>query len=98
MDSSNCYKLIFTRKFVKEIDKIYEYIVDKLYSKNSANRLLLQINNNIKLITIFLKAYSKIKNEYRKLIVKNYIIIFKVCEKRKEVHVVHIFYSKSNYI
>lgn len=43
-----------------------------------------------------LKQYKEI--EIRLLIVKNYIIIYQIDSKIKRVHVLHIFYSKRNYL
>lgn len=48
---------------------------------------------------MFPKSHQRIQNtRYRRILVKNYIIIYRTNEKRKEVYIVHIFYSKSNYL
>ena len=52
----------------------------------------------IRILNIFPYAYkiiAKSKNfEYRKLIIKNYIIIYKINLKEKEVNILHIYNQK----
>ena len=44
------------------------------------------------------KLLKKNKNfEYRKLIIKNYIIIYKINLKEKEINILHIYNQKINY-
>ena len=44
------------------------------------------------------ELYKKEENfEYRKFIVKNYIIIYKINLKEKEIKVLHIYNQKLNY-
>lgn len=99
MDIKNRYKLIFTKRFLKELRQEYKYISRNLYSKSGAIKLMNKIENCLFQITLFPRAFSKIINiQYRKAIVKKYIIIYKIHEKKKEVQIVHIFNSRSNYV
>ena len=56
------------------------------------------IKEKIKTLNIFPFAYKlilKTKNfEYRKFIIKNYIIIYKINIKEKEVNILHIYNQK----
>jgi len=80
---------------------IYEYIYDNLKEKKIADKLLKSIDNKIKVLEIFPFAhelYKKEENfEYQKLIVKNYIIIYKINLKEKEIFISHIYNQKFNY-
>lgn len=104
MNINDSYHVIFTMQAMEELQEIYLYISRKLYAKVVANNLMKEINNKIMNLSIFPKLYSELKiskskdNTYHKFIVKNYIIIYKVNDKKREVHVVHIFYARSNYI
>ena len=40
--------------------------------------------------------YKKLKKEYRKIIVKNYIILYTIDENNKVVYISHIYYGKRN--
>lgn len=99
MDIKNRYKLIFTKRFLKELRKLYKYTSKSTYSKYGIINLMNKIDDCLMQITIFPKAFSKIINtQYRKAVAKNYIIVYKIHEKKKEVRMVHIFNSRSNYI
>lgn len=80
---------------------IYEYISENLNEKKIANKLLRLIDKKIKLLEVFPLAYKLYKKEenfeYRKLIVKNYIIIYKINLKQKEIFISHIYNQKFNY-
>ncbi|MBQ2836025.1 MAG: type II toxin-antitoxin system RelE/ParE family toxin [Clostridia bacterium] len=66
-----------------------------------ANKFLKAIDNKIKILETFPFAYELYKKEenfeYRKLIVKNYIIIYKINLKDKKIKVLHIYNQKFNY-
>lgn len=60
--------------------------------------------NNI----IFLEEYpkmfakiekkSKLKRQYRRIVVNHYIILYTIDEDEKTVYIAHIYYSRTNYI
>lgn len=87
--------------FKKELRNIYEYITDELKSEKIAIKLIKTISNKIKILEVFpfaYKLYKKEENfEYRKFIVKNYIIIYKINLKEKEIRILHIYNQKLNY-
>jgi len=80
---------------------IYEYIYENLKETKIANKFLKTIDNKIKILEMFpfaYKLYKKEENfEYRKFIVKNYIIIYKINLKEKEIFISHIYNQKLNY-
>ena len=101
MDINNEYEVIFTKQAHKEIKEIYRYISKALFAENSAWKLMRALNSKISNIRIFPKMYRKIEiqnKEYRRLVVRSYIIIYRVNEEKKKIYIVHIFYSKSNYL
>lgn len=87
--------------FEKELRNIYEYITDELKANNAAIKLIKLISDKIKILQIFPFAYKLYKKEdnfeYRKFIVKNYIIIYKINLKEKEIKILHIYNQKLNY-
>ena len=101
MDINNEYEVIFTKQAHKEIKEIYRYISKAVFAENSAWQLMRALNSKISNIRIFPKMYRKIEiqnKEYRRLVVRSYIIIYRVNEEKKKIYIVHIFYSKSNYL
>jgi len=83
---------------VKKKDKI---LLELLLLQKIANKFLKTIDNKIKILEMFpfaYKLYKKEENfEYRKFIVKNYIIIYKINLKEKEIFISHIYNQKLNY-
>lgn len=101
--SNNKYSIIFTKRSQKEIFKIYKYSFKKAYSEQYARKLMKEIESKIKILETFPKAYSELiieerKNKYRKIVIKNYIIIYTIKEEKKEIYILHIFHQKSNYL
>ena len=76
------YVINYDNSFKREMRNIYEYISKNLKERKIANKLLKTIDKKIKLLEVFpfaCKLYKKEdKFEYRKFIVKNYIIIYKI--------------------
>ena len=104
MDISNeSYKIFFTDNAILDMNNIFEYISKKLYLPNSARRLMKEINDRIENLKYMPKIYNVIKkndlleNEYRKIVIKNYVIIYTINEYTKTVYIANLYYSRSNY-
>ena len=81
-----------------ELDEIYLYIRDELKETKIAEKILKKIREKIRILKDFPfanKLITKNKNfEYRKFIIKNYIIVYKINLKEKEVNILHIYNQK----
>ncbi len=103
MDINDNYQVIFTKQAKREIKSAYQYISKTLYAKTSALQLMKEINIKVENLTIFPRLYCELEIpnlkdiRYRRIVVKNYIIIYKVNENKKEIYILHIFHSKSDY-
>jgi len=104
MATNKKYKIYFTKECKKEMDNIYQYISRKLYSPSSAKTLMKKIQDSIynlrEMPNMYsvIKQYDELKLQFRKIVIKNYIIIYTVNEENKIVNIVHMYYGKSNYI
>jgi len=80
------------------LKKIYRYITDELKEQNIAQKMMQKIMRSLKILEEFPFAHKllrKTKNfEYRKFIIKNYILIYKINLKEKEVNILHIYNQK----
>jgi len=80
------------------LKKIYKYITDELKEQNIAQKMMQKIMRSLKILEEFPFAHKllrKTKNfEYRKFIIKNYILIYKINLKEKEVNILHIYNQK----
>jgi addiction module RelE/StbE family toxin len=100
---TNTYEIILTDTAKEELEEIYEYISKNLYAVDSANRLMNKIEENI--LRLEKNPYScievriKLHNElYRKLVVDNYIALYEVEEKHKQVVIYRVLYGKRDYL
>lgn len=93
----NNYYVKFTNSAEEELVEIYEYISFILKSEITANKFVENVENKILRLSIFpyscMEIISKPQNiQYRKLIVKNYVVLYKIYEENKRVDIVHIYY------
>ena len=93
------YKVKLTDVFLEEIEEICNYITNKLKNIDASNRLREKVIYNILLLENAPKMCAKIekvdrvKRQYRRLVVNNYIILYTVDEKEKIVYIAHIYYG-----
>ena len=98
------YKIIFTDEFDEEIQQIYDYISKNLKEKEIADRFISKVYGRIEDLKIFPKMYIKIEkmdrlhNEYHRLVVNNYIVLYTVDELNQRVIISHIYYKRKNYL
>ena len=98
------YKIIFTEEFDEEIQQIYDYISKNLKEKEIADRFISKVYGRIEDLKIFPKMYMKIEkmdrlhNEYHRLVVNNYIVLYTVDELNQRVIISHIYYKRKNYL
>lgn len=99
------YDIIVTETCQKEIKQIYDYISNNLYADKSAKRLMGKVEKSIKDLKHFpyihsmIKSnYANVKENYRRIIVNNYVILYLIDEDKKSIYISHMFYSKSNYL
>lgn len=97
------YKLNVSAEAHEDVSEIVGYIVLNLSNPIAAKRLLDSIQDEYKTICESPNSYSlcsdkRLRSEgYRKIVVKNYVIIYRVDEERNIVNVVRVFYGKRNY-
>jgi len=81
-----------------ELDKIYLYIKERLKEDKIAQRIVNNIRGKISSLEYFPYAHKLLRKtrnfEYRKFIIKNYIIIYKINLKEKEVNILNIYNQK----
>ena len=83
---------------MNELDKIYIYIRDIFKEARLAEKIIKNIKGKISNLSYFPFAHKIIRKtkkfEYRKFIIKNYIIIYKINLKEKEINILHIYSQK----
>ncbi len=97
------YKLIFAPEFVKDLDNTFEYIYHVLCADKAAKALMKEIDDSIMSLKNMPHMYPECSDPlkslgYRKIIVKNYILIYEVDDEKKNVNLLRIFYGRSDYM
>lgn len=102
MDIRANYKIILSPSFYKELRSICNYISYTLNEYIIANSLYSKIINRIQSITIFPESYPQILNtknrNLRKLVFKQFIIVYECNTREKEILILHIFHSNQDYL
>ena len=98
------YKIIITPTAYKEINRIYDYILEDLYAEKAAKNLMRKVEKSIKSLKHSPKMYAEIekidelKRKYRRIVIKNFIILYTIDEDNEVVYVSHMFYGGRNYL
>lgn len=98
------YKIQFTEKCLEDIEDACQYIKEKLKEESAANRLRIKIKDSVKGLAISPEMYAKtekfdrLKNEYRRIPIDNYVLLYTVNNKRNTVYIVHFYYGGRNYL
>ncbi len=97
------YNIEFTEDCRNEIIDVYKYISDTLGAENAAKNLMKKIRDKVMGLALSPRMYAKIqkrkslKEEFRRMVVDNYIILYTVDERKKVVIIGHMYYGKCNY-
>ena len=98
------YKVVLTVRAKEELDSIYYYISKSLMADKAANNLMNKIHNSIlRLEEIpescsLIEQYKDKRYQYRKLVINNYVAIYRVDKENKKVYIVRIVYGGRNYL
>lgn len=100
---TNSYELVLTDTANEELEEIYEYISKHLVEEQAANRLMKKIEQNFFRLEqnpySCMEVHIKPHNEaYRKLVIDNYIALYEVDEKYKQVVVYRVLYGGMDYL
>lgn len=96
------YKIIWSPKAYKDLDDIYLYISHHLEEKNIAKKLVKKILDEILKLNCSPERYEKIKEKHeqniRKMLVKNYLVIYEVDnDTRASFYFTHISWKSKLY-
>ena len=95
---SNYYK--FTNKAMNDLDSIVKYISIDLHNSLAAKNFFTRVFENLERLCSFPESCSEIENEYiktkdiRKMIIDNYLLIYKYLADDNCVVVLRIIYAK----
>ena len=99
------YKIQYLIAAINEITDISHYISVELDSPDAANSVVEMILSAIYTLADFPYAFPTItlslkkgKFAYRKLVVKNYIVIFRVNQRQRMIYIDHVVHARRDYV
>lgn len=98
------YEIVFTEDSKNGIKEIYDYISNNLVNEEAAKRLMRKIKEKVLNLSKTPKLYKKIektkkiKREFRRMIVNNYVILYTVDDDKKIVYISHMYYKRKDYL
>ena len=98
------YKLIVSKEAHRDVDQIVSYIAHELKNTKAAINFFNDVENSYRHVEENPFMYSLCgdvrleKEGYRKIPIKNYLIIYRVDEAQKDVFVVRIIYGPRDYV
>ncbi len=105
MDFENkLFEVEFTDGCIEEISEIYKYISNNLKENEAAKRLMTEVTDKVLNLANVPELYMKIgkvdklKRKYRRIVVKNYVILYTIDFEKRKVWISRMIYGKSNYL
>lgn len=98
------YKLIISRLAHQDLDKIVSYIAIELSNPIAASNFLNELTKCYDYLKtnplMYELCYDKLlkKEAYRKVVIKNYLLIYTVDENSKIINIMRFFYGAQDYI
>ncbi len=98
------FEVEFTEQYIEELTEIYEYIANNLKENSIAKKLLNEVNDKVLSLEYNPEIYMKIgntdklKRNYHRIVIKNYVVLYTVDQENKKVYATHIIYGKRNYL
>lgn len=93
------YKIQFDKSAKQDLKKIHHYIAEILLEPQIANNLVLKISNSLITLEYYPEAFPMLYklNQVRKLIVKNYNILYSLNKNQRVVYILHIYHKAQKY-
>ena len=97
------YKIIITKEAKRTLKEINKYISFRFLECNIAKKLINKIKKSINNLKQSPYMYMEIKTKfnskkYRRIVTKNYIILYRVNEKEKIIYINRIIHSRRDYL
>ena len=101
--NKNLYKIEFTNECISEMLEIYEYISYTLKEPEAASRIIQQFINKVSILAtspeLYIKTnfFDRLKRNYHRLIIKNYILLYSIDYEQKTIFISHIVYNRRQF-
>lgn len=95
-------KIVFSKKAIDDLEGIKSYIIDELLNESSANKIVSNIIEKIRMLTDFpeigapLSSIVDIETNYRYLVYGSYIAFYRY--EKDTVFITRILYARRNFV
>ena len=97
------YNIEITPLAMQDLDAIVQYIMDTLSNTTAASNLLDDIEKRYEELSETPMMYEKcrdfrlMKLGYHRVVIKNYIMVYKIDEQKNNVYIMRFFYGAQDY-
>lgn len=97
------YKLVITELAHQDLDRIVSYIVVQLSNSKAAGDFLDEVTACYGFLKSTPMMYERCQDRrlgeegYRKAVIKNYVLVYKISEESKTVSIMRFFYGAQDY-
>lgn len=98
------YKILVSEEFHQDLQKILHYILHDLSAPLAAADFLDAIEDTVQGLSSMPYRFEMVRDEnlnrkgYRKCIIKNYLLFYKVFEEEKTVRIYRLIYARRNWV
>ena len=98
------YKVIATDLALNDLEKIIRYVTDNLSNPTAAEDFLTNVDDCYKNLSHTPQMYSRCLDtrlrdmNYRRAVIQNYIMVYRLDENTKTVYVLRFFYGARKYV
>lgn len=98
------FEVEFTNECIEEMEEIYKYISNNLKENKVAKKLMQDVTSKVLNLKNTPELYMKIgkndklKREYHRMVVKNYIVLYTIDYEKRTVYISHMIYGRRNYL
>ena len=98
------FEVEFTDKCIEEMNEIYEYISNNLKENMAAKRLMKEVADKVLDLAnapeIYMKIgkVDKLKREYHRMVVKNYVVLYTIDFEKRKVYISRMIYGRRDYL
>ena len=97
------YEVKLYARAYRDMEDIYAYIANNLHDPNAAQNIIDEIENAVFSLELMPERGAVRRSgiyanrDYRQLFVGNYIIVYRIKKKEKQVHIVTVRYAPSSF-
>ncbi len=97
------YKLVISKLAHQDLESIVSYIAIQLVNPKAAGDFLDEVDKCYSYLKSKPWMYAKCQDKrlekegYRKVIIKNYVLVYKIDEESKTVNILRFFYGTQDY-